>query len=311
MTDRKKRIVVARSFCGDDDFMRVRNLLDRTYPITPIGFNWEVRRWDGFRYYNADPTWNPDWEKQVCLWETTDGELVAAVHPEGTGHVHIQLHPEYRQVEADIISWAENNLASIAENGGRELFVFAFEYDAERIGLLEERGYARTDKGEVIRWRQLDNGSIEQPSIADGYVMRTVRPDNDQDCDQIAKILNAAFNRNIHTAAEFRSFATHAASCREGLDLVAVANDGTFAAYVGAPYNEANLYGLFEPVCTHPDHRRKGLAHALMSKGLIGLQSLGAKVGYVGTGAGNSGNRFYQSLGFEQSYTGFFWRKTV
>ena len=42
-----------------------------------------------------------------------------------------------------------------------------------------------------------------------------------------------------------------------------VAPDGSFAAYVGIPYDEANRRGIYEPVCTHPDHQRQGLARRI------------------------------------------------
>jgi len=60
------------------------------------------------------------------------------------------------------------------------------------------------------------------------------------------------------------------------LDLVAVAPDGTLAAYVGMPYDASNRLGSFEPVCTHPDHRRRRLACVLMLEGIRRLRSIGA-----------------------------------
>ena len=51
--------ITQRSYQDDDDFWRVRQLLVDTYPITPIGFNWEVRRWDGTRFHDPDHTLLP------------------------------------------------------------------------------------------------------------------------------------------------------------------------------------------------------------------------------------------------------------
>ena len=90
---------------------------------------------------------------------------------------------------------------------------------------------------------------------------------------------------------------------------MAVAPDGTFAAYVGVPYDEANKCGIFEPVCTHPDHRRKGLARTLMLEGLQRLKTLGAVDVHVETGDMIPANRLYDSIGFTEAYKGFVWRK--
>jgi GNAT superfamily N-acetyltransferase len=301
---------IERPFRSDEDFWRVRNLLIETQPITPTGFNWEVRRWDGWRFYAADPTWDSNWEKVVRLWETEEGKLVGAVHPEGTGDAHLELHPDYRHIEEDMIAWAEEHLAKpIDEGWRRQLSIFVFDYDAQRSSILEKRSYEKTPSGGVIRRLRFGNEPYPRPTIADGYTLRTTRPEDDSDCQRIADILNAAFNRDFHVAGEFRSLAIHAPCFRQDLDLVAVAPDGSFAAYVGAPYNEANRYGVFEPVCTHPDHQRKGLARTLMLEALHRIKALGATDVYVGTGDQIAANRLYNSIGFTETHKGHDWRR--
>jgi N-acetylglutamate synthase-like GNAT family acetyltransferase len=82
-----------------------------------------------------------------------------------------------------------------------------------------------------------------------------------------------------------------------------VAPDGGFAAYIGIPYDEPNRYGIFEPVCTHPDHQRKGLARALMAEGLLRLRALGAVDVTVDTGDMAAANAFYTAMGFTEACT--------
>ena len=304
--------IISRPFGNADDFRRVRNLLIETYPITPTGFNWEVRRWDGWRFYNADPGWNPRWEKTVRLWETDGGRLVGAVHPEGTGDAHLEMHPDYRHIEEQMIAWAEDHLAKPIDDGQqRQLRIFAFDYDSPRRGLLERRGYEKSSSGGVTRRLRFGSRPPAKPAMAEGYTLRTTRPDDDVDCQRIADLLNAAFKRTFHNAGEFRTFTMHAACFRAALDLVAVAPDGSFAAYVGVPYDEANRCGIFEPVCTHPDHLRRGLARTLMFEGLQRLRALGATDVYVGTGDMIAANRLYDSIGFTEAYKGYEWLKVL
>ena len=145
--------------------------------------------------------------------------------------------------------------------------------------------------------------------MAPCYHLRTKQPGDLEDCWRIARLLNAAFNRTIHNAEEYQNFARRAPCFRVDLDLVAVAPDGSFAAYVGIPYDEANRWGIFEPVCTHPDHQRKGLGRALMSEGLLRLWQLGATDASVDTGDMVAANAFYTAMGFTEAYKGFSWRK--
>ena len=97
-------------------------------------------------------------------------------------------------------------------------------------------------------------------------------------------------------------------SFRHDLNLVAEAGDGSFAAHVGLTLDEANGHGIVEPVCTHPGHRRHGLAQALILDGLRRLRDLGASTCSVETGDMEPANALYRSIGFTEEYRGHTWR---
>ena len=302
--------VTDRPLVQEADFWQVRNFLQRGYTLTPLAFNWEVRRWDGQRFYNRDATWQAHRLGAVQLWENRAGELVAVVNGEGSGEAHLQLHPAYRQLAADMVTWAETALATPTPDGAqRQLEIFVYEYDLPRQALLAQRGYTKLVDGGVTRRLQLANQQLERSTLAPGYTLRTTEPADLADCQKIADLLNVAFNRTFHNALEYQNFTRLAPSFQPDLDLVAVAPDGSFAAYVGIPYDAPNRLGIFEPVCTHPDHRRYGLARALMVEGLQRLKVLDAVDVMVGTGDMIPANRLYDSLGFTEVCKGYVWRK--
>lgn len=303
-------MMIQRPYRDQNDFWRVRNLLIETYPITPPDFNWEIRRWDGWHTHGEKPIDPAELSQRICLWETDSGQLVGAVHPEGRGDAHLQLHPDYRHlIEEAMIVWAEENLA-VAVDEGRRLDIFVYEYDAPRIRLMSQRGFEKTPWWGMMRRMRLGSKPLPTPVLADGYLLRSTGP-SDDDHQRVADVLNAGFNRSIHTAAEFKRFTLESPSYRHDLNLVAVAPDGVFAALVGVTYDEANRRGIFEPVCTHPDHRRRGLAQTLMFEGLHRLKALGAAVVYVGTGDMEAANALYESVGFTEAYRGYTWRKVL
>jgi ribosomal protein S18 acetylase RimI-like enzyme len=302
--------VLSRSAQGDEDFWRVRDFLIATCTLTPPGFNWDIRRWDGMRFYESDPSLDPRWGEQIQLWETEAGRLVGAVHAEGDCGAYLQLHPDYRHIEEEMIAWAEEHLAAPSEAGqSRKLCFFVYEYDAPRRRVLKKRGYECISEAMMIRRMQFGEEPISRVEIAESYTLRNTHPHDEGDCKQIADILNAAFRRDFHNAEEYRTFTRLAPSFRPDLDLVAQAPDGSFAAYVGVPYDEANRRGIFEPVCTHPDHRRRGLARALMFEGLRRLQDIGAADVIVETGDMMPANRLYDTVGFSEIHKGFTWRR--
>jgi GNAT superfamily N-acetyltransferase len=287
----------------------MRQLLIDTVRMTPVGFNWDVRRLDGKRFYEADLAHNYLLTRPVGLWENAAGELVAYVLAESPDDAHLQVHPDYRYLEDELVAWAEENLGAADASGRRQLQIYTYEYDALRQQTLAGRGYEKMSYGGMIRHLRLGCQPRPRVELADGYTLRTTRPNDLDDCQRVADLLNAAFNRTFHNAQEFHNFARRAPCFREDLDLVAVAPDGSFAAYVGIPYDEANRWGIFEPVCTHPDHQRKGLGRALMHEGLLRLWAIGATDASVDTGDAVPANAFYTAMGFTEAYKGYSWRK--
>lgn len=303
--------IVTRPLRDDQDFWRLRDLLVRTVPVTPIGFNWDMRRLDGKRFYNADLAANRVQVRPVQLWETGSDELVGCVLSESAGDAHLQVHPDYRHLEGDMIDWAVANLSTPQpDGGGMRLEIYTMEYDALRQRLLAARGFVKTENWGMVRHLRLGQQPLAQPQVYAGYTMRTTNPDDLADCQRIADLLNAAFRRTFHNALEYQNFCRLAPCFTPELDLVAVAPDDTFAAYAGIPYDDVNRRGIFEPVCTHPDHQRKGLAQALMQEGLLRLRARGAVDVTVDTGDMTPANRLYDSLGFTEAYRGYAWEKT-
>ncbi|MBN2471162.1 MAG: GNAT family N-acetyltransferase [Anaerolineae bacterium] len=305
--------ITARPYRFADDFWRVRDLLIETYPITGLGFNWEIRRWDGSHFHDADPASSAKWQGRTQVWETAGGRIVGAAHPEGnsSGEAHLQIHPDYRaQLEPEMLDWAETHLAAPNAAGQPELAIFVFDYDFPRRHLLEARGYVQQAWGGVQRRMFFGERALPAPELAEGYTLHTLSADRPEDGDRLAALLNTAFNRDFHVGADFTNFARQAPCFREELHLAAVAPDGVFGAHVAVIYDEANRRALYEPVCTHPDHQRKGLARALMIEGLHRVKTLGALAITVETGDQVPANRLYEALGFTEAYKGYGWVKT-
>lgn len=292
----------------DDDWWAIRELLVRSHAASPVSWNWDVRRWDGSRFHNEVPelpTWFTD---GIGLWEDASGRLVAAVHAEGGGEAFLELDPDWRHLQPAMLDWAEARLAA-ARDGRRILEVPAWDYDLPLRTLLRERGYEETAEELWIRRLRFGGWTVPGAPVAAGYEARTTSPETlDADATRLAALLNAAFGRTLHSAPEVRTFMTRSPSFRHDLNLVAVAPDGSFAAHVGLTFDESNGHGIVEPVCTHPDHRRHGLAQALMLDGLRRLRDLGAATCSVETGSMAAANALYRSIPFTEEYGGHAWR---
>lgn len=299
--------IIDRPYRGADDFWPIRDFITSLYPFSPPGVPWDVRRWDG-SYCHSDP---PGLEEaraaRTRLWETTGGRMVAAALSEGGRQLHPHVHPEFRHLLEEVVAWSERAAASA---GVVMVLLHVWDHDAEMRRVAERRGYRETGGWEILRSLRFGEAALPEPVVPAGYVMRTTR-NEDADHRAVADLLNAAFGRTFHHGGELRNFQATAPSFRRDLDLVAEAADGSFAAYAAVCWDSVNMRGIFEPVCTHPDHRRIGLAGALMLEGMRRARGMGAAVVDVGTGDMDPANALYGSLPFAEVYRGRFWELRV
>ncbi len=310
MTSVRSGNITDRAYGGDHDYWGVRRLLIDTYATTSLGLNWEVRRWDGKRWHCDDvvsprPTW-----AQTRVWEAESGRIVAAVFPEaGWGDAHVQIHPLHRRLEDEVFDHVERVMQVRDDRGRARVGTFVPDHDTPRRVLLEGRGWTMTRSGDVHRRLHLATEPVADAAPTDGYRIRGTRPGSDRDCVAIAVLLNTAFETTIHTARAVANFVEHSPSFLHELNMVAESPDGTFAAHVGVNWDPENRLAIVEPVCTHPHHRRRGLALALIAEGLRRARALGARHARVATGLGADANALYERAGFVEHHVVHLWTR--
>jgi ribosomal protein S18 acetylase RimI-like enzyme len=300
---------------SEQDWWRVRNLLIETFPISAPGFNWELRHWEGNRFHRENTQWDPGVFDGHQLWETAAGRLVGMAHHEGD-EIWLEIHPDYReQIEEPMLAYGEEHFAQTNAAGQRQAQVTVYEYDAPRWRMLQKRGYDKMTYGWITRWMRLGQQRLRSAPVASGYTMRVTLPPSAgeahwADCQHLVDLLNAAFNRpGFHKAREYHNFVSQMPMFLNELNLVMEAPDGSFAAHAALNFDAANRYAIFEPVCTHPEHRQRGLAKALMLEGLRRVRDHGARIVEVSTGDADAANALYDSIGFSEYYKAYTWKK--
>jgi mycothiol synthase len=317
-------VIEARPYRGDRDWWRIRELLVANHSRVPHGRSWDVRRWDGFRFHRAELPTGEELASRIGVWETAGGRLVGAVHPEGGGDAYVEVDPGYRSLEPQMIRWAEEHLALSPATGvggepgpgTRRLGFWVADEDETRCRLLGELGYRADEAGGWMRCLRFDDPRVigllgtGVPDLSRPYRLRTT-DSSFADCARMADLLNAGFGRTVHSAAEVRNFVELSPSFEHELNLVAVAPGGSFAATVGATYDGPNRHGIVEPVCTHPEHRRFGLARTLLLEALDRLRERGAVTASLDTGEGEAANALYMGCGFVEGHHFRTWRREL
>jgi len=83
-------------------------------------------------------------------------------------------------------------------------------------------------------------------------------------------------------------------------ELVIRAADGAFVAFAVIWYDHLNRTGLFEPVGTHQDHRRRGFGRAIVMYGMQQMAAAGMEFATVAHFGQNEAARgLYQACGFK------------
>lgn len=302
-------LINSRPYQGEADYQRIRNFLIETYGITKTHHNWCLVRWDLWRYSNnarAELNGDRRWGADIRLWESEAGKLVGVAHREDQGNAFLQIHPEYRYLEDEMVAWAERQLAVPTEDGKRrQLNLWVYDYDTERQSMLARRGYQKLERVGYKRCRDMGK-PLPEVTVPEGYTVRALRVDDDLALR--CTVLGKAFGSPIVSTDVYHVLQT-APGYHLNLDLVAVAPDGTFASFCIVWFDEVNAIGTFEPVGTHPNHRQLGLDKAVMCEGLKRLETLGATLAYVGAGDAVPANRLYESVGFTEFDIEHLWQK--
>lgn len=94
------------------------------------------------------------------------------------------------------------------------------------------------------------------------------------------------------------------------LDLIAVADDGTLAAFCQSYYDPLELLrstrreGWTDPIGTAPSYRKRGLARAIVLEALWKLKSRGIEDAVLGVAESNKiARKLYESIGYRAVYT--------
>ncbi|MFO0746680.1 MAG: GNAT family N-acetyltransferase [Myxococcota bacterium] len=134
------------------------------------------------------------------------------------------------------------------------------------------------------------------PPWPDGY--RAAPMSEVGDVAARAALHRAAFGSPRMTEARYRRL-TESPGYDAALDMVALDASGALAAFVLGWLDAELGVGELEPVGTHPDHRRKGLARRLVMETLARLAARGAHAAYIGAVASDPVTpALYASLGF-------------
>jgi mycothiol synthase len=195
------------------------------------------------------------------------------------------------------------------EEGSREtaMTVSVAECDQERINCLASLDYQVTKRESEMRRRSLAE-PIPNIVLPEGFTIRSVA--GEHEAALLAEVHSSSFDSSW-TAEKYLEV-MRSPSFKIENELIVVAPDGRFAAFLVYWLDPVSKSGLFEPVGCHKEFRRRGLTKALMIEGMKRMVRAGIETALVGNKVGNeAASNLYTSLGLKKFCEGLEYGKVM
>jgi GNAT superfamily N-acetyltransferase len=280
------------------EFREIWQLLTDTHragsdDAPPAANTWTANRFESWMLYSA-PVWfdRAGLNRRLHLWKTEDGQLVGFVIVEGAGRdVHAITHPLHRETEPRLFTWVKQHWPA----EGSTWVTYAETGDDHRERVLTGLGYAPAGEAEILYAYDLERGPCEAPTPA-GYALRDAR----QHTDRVARarLRWKVFHPGVDAAAVPEPVMHRHWSYDPELDLVVTTPGSEPVAFATGWINPQTHIGEVEPVGTHPDYLRLGLARAAVTACFARMRERGARWAHIASEAEPAvSNRLYRSLG--------------
>lgn len=212
--------------------------------------------------------------------------------------VYFSLRPGYEFLAPEMVAYASAHMPG--DSGARQLVLF--QGQRALIEAAQGAGYEKT--GEKVDMIYDFSRPLDYP-LPEGF--RLVPP-GAFDPEKISLCCWKGFGHEAEEGpwnGDSRSTLQCCAAPHAAMEHIAVIEDqrGEYACFAGMWWVPENGLAYMEPLCTVPEHRRKGLARAALSALYHRMKPLGA------THMTGGANGFYKKIGYEPAVTWTFWKR--
>jgi GNAT superfamily N-acetyltransferase len=275
-----------------DDLARMQDVLSEAvaaqgtrYSIHPGDLAWWIHRAD------------PRHADQISYWMQEDDAVLMV--DAGKSEMAAFARPGVSPIP--LIDWGQRRLE------GRGTLGWVSDDDSELVDHLHSDGYEPVDVDHRYEW-DLVYKPIPEPSVEGGWILRAVQGKHEVDARRRAA--HAAFQSTMDPKVNLDRYSRFARSpvYEVDRDLVAVAPDGTIAAFM-IWWPDRSGVAQIEPFGTHPDYQRLGVGRALIHFALHEMRKAGMSVARVMTRERKDSKSFYSGVGFDHVGTLRWWQR--
>jgi GNAT superfamily N-acetyltransferase len=243
------------------------------------------------------------------LW-FADGQPIGWAYVDEYDNIWWEIDHSYEETLGNqVIEWGETCVRKAHDNQGpATLDTNCREDRTGRIEFLRQHGFQQTETTTIGMVRDLSQ-PIPEPKLPPGFTIRPLA--GIQEAEAVAALHRLAHDTDQMTTETYLAI-MNTNEYEPALNLVVSAPDGTIAANCICSVNEQEKSGYTDPVATHPAYQGKGLARALLARGMQLLKERGALSAQFGTSGSNIAmQKTGESVGFTLAYKKFWFSKEV
>jgi len=286
----------------------MKNVIDVNYKHTDENYNkiveflsvqrklnenqlWEAGRtnfWSGGLHGTKEKD-DPFFEENVHMWLDGDQLVALTISEYGKDDMFIEIAVGYEALITDTLRWINEEW----NNNYDKKVIFCFDTDKDKIEAFEKGGFSFQGPDEYKRIYRVNEMDYEYET-PHGYTISTFS--DNPNYEGRVNLSRNVFN-NTTTKEDILGLHQSNDYIKE-LEMIALSSEGEYSAYcIGWRYPGSVDTGYIEPVGTHSDHRRKGLASAIIKECFQRMSKMGIKEVVIATGASNEVSKYlYDSL---------------
>ncbi len=295
--------IVSRNYNPESDFTAIQAFLLEIFIQTKSFQNWLPSRFENNHM---------DWIQDIRIWEETNQQRIMAVaNPENKNIYFIQIRPGEPQLFDKVINWIELHFMKNRPDDFKDqkINVISLQGDQEREEALIRSKFSRGKIYGILRVREMGS-PIPKVTLPKGFKIRSVI--GRKDFRKLASNIRIVFGHGDWFTANVLERLAQATFYVKDLDLVAEAPNGDIASFCTFRIDPVSKAAELEPMGTLPEYRGLGLAKALMIEGIKRLKKFQPLFIYIDGAADNpAANRLYETMGFENRGTYFYWSKNI
>jgi GNAT superfamily N-acetyltransferase len=240
-------------------------------------------------------------EADIRIWEGEEGRVCGFVFVRPSDNPEFFLRADLygSRIEGEMTRWS---LARAAEKGVPSVETSCLAGNAAKAGFLGRHGFTRCDDDVCVLMERSLAEPLPECRLPDGYGVVTLAERPECACGIPDSGLAREPYRQVQGAPGYLA----------DLDVRAFYHDTELASGCTCWYDDVDHSGQLQPVGTKLEHRRKGLATAVIAGAMQNLGRYGADRVLVWTDKSlTRAVRLYQSLGFRVVHEDYAWKREV